>query len=93
MNIRTAILKAADSIEQNPHLFSFKSLAIPNKDCGTPGCAIGWIAYHSGLEFDAVQVYDGNGYILGRSMSEGSKIYKWLGIRADCCFGALSMAS
>ena len=46
MNIRTAILKAADSIERNPHLFSFGSVAIPNKDCGTPGCAIGWIAYH-----------------------------------------------
>lgn len=48
MNIRTAILKAADSIEQNPHLFIFMVTGIPN-DCGTPGCALGWIGYHAGI--------------------------------------------
>ncbi len=46
MNIRTAILKAADSIEQNPKMFWFSSISTP--DCGTPGCALGWVAYHIG---------------------------------------------
>ena len=42
MNIRTAMYKAADSIEQNPHLFDFGSVELP--DCDTPGCALGWVA-------------------------------------------------
>lgn len=46
MNIRTAILKAADSIEQNPHLFYFHSVDMPDAGCGTPGCALGWIGHH-----------------------------------------------
>jgi len=48
MNIRQAILKAADSIETQPDLFDFHSVAVP--ECGTPGCAIGWIVAHSGVE-------------------------------------------
>ena len=47
MNIRTAILKAADSIEQNPGLFGFGYISIPD-GCGTPGCALGWIGHHLG---------------------------------------------
>ena len=46
MNIRQAILKAADSIEQNPTLFNFTSIQTPSADCGTPGCALGWIGFH-----------------------------------------------
>ena len=44
MNIRNAILKAADHIEANPSLFTFSEIFIPN-DCGTPGCALGWIGF------------------------------------------------
>lgn len=44
--MRQAILKAADSIERFPSLFDFNSLELPGK-CGTPGCAIGWIAAHT----------------------------------------------
>lgn len=44
MQIREAILKAADSIEKHSELFNFSSTVIP--DCGTPGCALGWIAFH-----------------------------------------------
>lgn len=46
MDIRQAILKAADHIERQPHLFSFKEWLMPN-DCGSPGCAIGWIGVFS----------------------------------------------
>ena len=49
MNIRKAILKAADSIEQNPKLFDFYSIKRPDSGCGTPGCAIGWVAFHLGF--------------------------------------------
>jgi len=47
MNIRTAILKAADSIEQNPKMFDYDSVDIP--DCGSPACALGWIGFHLGM--------------------------------------------
>lgn len=43
MNIYNAIMKAADHIERNPDLFSFSPILIP--DCGTPGCALGWIGH------------------------------------------------
>lgn len=46
MNIRTVMYKAANSIEQNPEMFSFVSIDMPG--CGMPGCALGWIAYHVG---------------------------------------------
>ena len=46
MNIRTAMYKAADSIEQNPDLFGFMENGRPDPDCGTPGCALGWVGYH-----------------------------------------------
>ena len=49
-DIRTAILKAADSIEANPELFEFESLRLPDSNCGTPGCALGWISLHSHLQ-------------------------------------------
>lgn len=45
-DIRTAILKAANHIEANPGDFSFASVVVP--ECGTPGCALGWIAAFRG---------------------------------------------
>lgn len=45
MNIYDAIMKAADQIEKNPELWDFNTLAIP--ECGTPGCALGWIGHFS----------------------------------------------
>lgn len=41
MDIRSAILKAADSIEQNPMLYIFKEIYVP--PCGSPGCLLGLI--------------------------------------------------
>lgn len=49
MDIRTAILKTADHVEHNPGEFNFWSLSIPQRPgCGTPGCALGWIATFMG---------------------------------------------
>lgn len=70
MNIGTAILKAADSIEQNPNLFNFSSIFNPNPDCGTPGCAIGWISLWSGKAWEF----------------PGSAIHKAMGVNTDTCF-------
>ena len=44
MDIRQAILKAADWIEGHPSEFLFSSSSRPSHPgCGTPGCALGWI--------------------------------------------------
>ena len=75
MNIRNAILKAADSIERYPQLFDFDSIYPPNADCGTPGCALGWIAYHLGIK-DWIGAEDG-------------RVYEELGIAKNCCFPRL----
>lgn len=49
MNIYTAIMKAADHIERHPSQFKFAQLGIPPRsDCGTPGCALGWIGFFAG---------------------------------------------
>lgn len=47
MNIRQAILRAADQIERNPDTFNFLSTDVPGS-CGTPGCALGWIGHFMG---------------------------------------------
>jgi hypothetical protein len=48
MNIREAILKAADHIEGNPGLFDFYGRDVPERD--SPACALGWIGYFAGLK-------------------------------------------
>jgi hypothetical protein len=47
MNIRQAILSAADSIEQQPDSYKFSAIGLP--DCGSPACALGWIGHHLGF--------------------------------------------
>ena len=47
MDIRTAILKAADHIERNPDSFRYSANSKP--DCGTPGCMLGWIGIYMGV--------------------------------------------
>ncbi len=51
MNIRTAILKAADHIEQNPQLFNFCENRGPN-DCKTPGCFLGWVSFFMDIKIE-----------------------------------------
>jgi hypothetical protein len=46
-NIYTAIMKAADHIERHPRDFDFSVGDIPS-ECGTPGCALGWIGHFAG---------------------------------------------
>ena len=41
--VRSAILLAADHIEQHPELFVFRVCRVP--ECGSRGCALGWIAF------------------------------------------------
>lgn len=50
MNIRQAILKAADHIEQNPDHFRYVSNDRPDAGCGTPGCMLGWIGIFLGMK-------------------------------------------
>jgi hypothetical protein len=47
MNIRDAILKAADHIERHPGDFDFGSAMVPHT-CGSPGCALGWLGHFIG---------------------------------------------
>lgn len=47
MKIRTAILLAANRIAKHPDLFRFFRCSVP-ADCGTPGCALGWISFYMG---------------------------------------------
>jgi hypothetical protein len=43
MNIRDAILKAADHIQTHPKDYDFQSNHKPG--CGTPGCMFGWVGH------------------------------------------------
>jgi hypothetical protein len=45
--IRGAILRAATTVERDPKLFKWSVCHIP--ECGTPGCAVGWIGAHLGI--------------------------------------------
>lgn len=48
MNVREAILKAADHIEREPESFDYQSNCKPG--CGTPGCFWGWIGFYGGVQ-------------------------------------------
>ena len=47
MDLRFAILKAADSIQQFPKLFNFGSISCPDIGCGSPACALGWLGFYT----------------------------------------------
>ena len=49
--MRQAILKAADQIQKHPDLFEFCALGVPENDCDSPGCALGWISFYSNVEW------------------------------------------
>ena len=48
MNIREAILMAADTLERHPDLWRWSNCHVPA--CDTPGCAVGWIGHFAGCE-------------------------------------------
>lgn len=41
MNVYNIIMAAADQIEKDPGSFKYSKPVVP--ECGTPGCAVGWI--------------------------------------------------
>lgn len=45
MNVREAILKAADHIEVAGRDYRFWAFDVPGAGCGTPACMVGWIGY------------------------------------------------
>lgn len=53
MNLREAILKAADHIEANPGLFDFGIPMVPN-NCWARGCALGWIGYFADVQGESI---------------------------------------
>lgn len=57
MNVREAILKAADFIEANPRKFSYHATMVP-ATCRTKGCLLGWIGHFAGIpaEVDIFQI-------------------------------------
>ena len=98
MNERQAMYKAADSIEQNPEMFNFGSIEIP--DCNTSGCALGWILFHAEESIDR---FSGRGlhavaenYLGLSSVSNGCEFYNrmatfnpWWSIDAQACADAM----
>lgn len=48
--IRRAILAAADTIETQVGAWKFLETKIPENECGTAGCALGWIGFHLGMK-------------------------------------------
>ncbi len=61
VNIKPAMLKAADQIESRPYTFNF--MAYRPADCGSPGCALGWISYFAKTPED--QAHRGALHLLG----------------------------
>ena len=62
-NLYDAIMKAANHIEMHPRRFDFDSIKVPKKPtCGTPGCAIGWVAHFGKFKFfdDAAEALGGD---------------------------------
>lgn len=59
MNVREAILKAANQIERWPESYDFAKGTVP--ECGSTGCALGWIGHFMGLQGKAYSapLYEG----------------------------------
>lgn len=61
MNTYQALLATANLFERSPAAYDFQELNVP--DCGSPGCAIGWTAFHMGRS--GSNVHDISAEILG----------------------------
>lgn len=92
MNIRDAILKAADHIERFPEEFSFNSYTVPERPhCGTPGCALGWMIAFAGTGHSLFMAFAQQvlGIVPHGKMSAGYEFY----CRMDELVGADWVAS
>jgi len=43
----TVFMRAADHIERHPDSFSFHASFVPEGECGTVGCALGWVGFYA----------------------------------------------
>ena len=78
MEPREALLAAADQIEHEPSSFDYMSVQVPSGLCGSPGCALGWIAYF----LDASK---------GRSLGAAEPaLFEKMGIGPDVAFPELT---
>lgn len=102
MNLYNAIMKAADHIERNPDEFNWNHVDVPDAPgCGTPGCALGWIASflgctRDGLGFVAAAHALGVGdehYIFYRRLDEFAPFAKWRQKASVCAFALRAYAA
>ena len=84
MDIREAILKAADHIERFPLQFNYWSHDRPD-GCGTPGCALGWIGVFAGVA--NTDVADTCAYIDAVEEKTGISALPFYYAMADLVFG------
>ena len=49
MNVYDAIMAAAAHIEAVPTSFNFMNSDLPEKRCGSPSCAVGWVGFFRGI--------------------------------------------
>lgn len=80
MSIREAILKAADHIEANPHLYNFCFCLVPGM-YGNQGCMMAWTAYFMGYAPGTCSQETAGEYLgvstvefLGRTGKHGSRM-------------------
>lgn len=82
MNIRQAILKAADYIEGHPQHFLYVTNNKPNPECGTPGCMLGWIGIFLSHKEDDRSSWAGSvARTLGTTVSE----FAWDFVHKESC--------
>lgn len=74
MNLYHAIMAAADQIEKHPASFRFNTNTVPPDDCGSPGCALGWIAHFVGWESPPVSHAFGEMSSVGHFAEECMKL-------------------
>lgn len=60
MNVRQALLAAADHIEARPQAYCFKNSNKP--DCGSPGCLMGWVGFFAEVKDKDKRDWDTPGY-------------------------------
>jgi len=92
-SIQTALLTTADLFETNPVRYGYGCTLVP--DCGTPGCAVGYVGFFMGLKAGTGCWVDGdcasiigvshNVFIRRMDAFEGTLHYMdWRSNAADC---------
>ena len=50
MRIYDAIMRAADKAQGEPSDYNFWCSSVPDADCGSPACMLGWIGFFAGTK-------------------------------------------